>query len=77
MVGLRKLSNNRNNKENEYREAGSMTEVQAFPSKDPAVRKVSDKLGVRLQVGSVGEAGRSSAQADQNGVPWEQANPVW
>lgn len=68
MVGLRKLSNNRN-KENEYREAGSMTEVQAFPSKDPAVRKVSDKLGVRLQVGSVGEAGRSSAQADRNGVP--------
>ncbi|KFQ48937.1 hypothetical protein N333_03568 [Nestor notabilis] len=41
MVGLRKLSNNRNNKENEYREAGSMTEVQAFLSKDPAVRKVS------------------------------------
>ncbi|KAM9011252.1 uncharacterized protein PRD47_009675 [Ara ararauna] len=42
MVGPRKLSNNRNNKENEYREADSMTEVQAFPSKDPAVRKGLD-----------------------------------
>lgn len=48
MVGLRKSSNNRNNKENEFREAGSMAEGQAFPSKDPAVRKVSDKLGARL-----------------------------
>lgn len=55
MVGLRKSSNNRNNKENEFREAGSMAEAQAFPSKDPAVRKVSDKLGARLRVGPVGE----------------------
>lgn len=63
MSGLRKLSNNRNNKENEFTEAGSMAEGQAFPSKDPAARKVSDKLGARLRVGSVGEAGRSSAHA--------------
>ncbi|KAF1508948.1 hypothetical protein FQV19_0002489, partial [Eudyptula minor] len=49
MVGLRKSSNNRNNKENEFREAGSMAEGQAFPSKDPAVKKVSDKLGARPQ----------------------------
>ncbi|XP_071419976.1 uncharacterized protein [Pithys albifrons albifrons] len=41
MVGLRKSSNNRN-KENEFREAGSMAEGQAFPSKDPAVRKGLD-----------------------------------
>ncbi|KAM6067144.1 uncharacterized protein VSU04_006574 isoform 1-T4 [Chlamydotis macqueenii] len=39
MVGLRKSSNNKNNKENEFREAGGMAEEQAFPSKDPAVRK--------------------------------------
>lgn len=45
IVGLKKSSNNRNNKENEFREAGSMAEGQAFLSKDPAVRKVSDKLG--------------------------------
>ncbi|XP_056351359.1 uncharacterized protein LOC130255066 isoform X5 [Oenanthe melanoleuca] len=42
MVGLRKSSNNRNNKENEFREAGSMAEGQAFLSKDPAVRKALD-----------------------------------
>ncbi|XP_066047444.1 uncharacterized protein [Chamaea fasciata] len=42
MVGLRKSSNNRNNKENEFREVGSMAEGQAFLSKDPAVRKVLD-----------------------------------
>lgn len=48
MSGLRKLSNNRNNKENEFTETGSMAEGQAFPSKDPAARKVSDKLGARL-----------------------------
>ncbi|XP_014811845.1 PREDICTED: uncharacterized protein LOC106896386 isoform X2 [Calidris pugnax] len=42
MAGLRKSSNNRNNKENEFREAGSMAEGQAFPSKDPAVRKGVD-----------------------------------
>ncbi|XP_027575263.1 uncharacterized protein LOC113987100 isoform X4 [Pipra filicauda] len=41
MVGLRKSSNNRN-KENEFREAGSMAEGQAFPSKDPSVRKGLD-----------------------------------
>ncbi|XP_032922317.1 uncharacterized protein LOC116999590 isoform X1 [Catharus ustulatus] len=41
IVGLRKSSNNRNNKENEFREAGSM-EGQAFLSKDPAVRKALD-----------------------------------
>ncbi|XP_074881983.1 uncharacterized protein LOC142030168 [Buteo buteo] len=40
--GLRKSSNNRNNKENEFREAGNMAERQAFPSKDPAVRKGLD-----------------------------------
>lgn len=45
MVGLRKASNNRNNKENEFGEVGSMTEGQAILSKDPAIRKVSDKLG--------------------------------
>lgn len=48
MVGLRKLSSNRNNKENEFREADSMAERQAFSSKDPAVRKVSAKLGARI-----------------------------
>lgn len=48
MVGLRKSSNNRNNKENEFREVGSMAEGQAFLSKDPAVKKVSDKPGARL-----------------------------
>ncbi|XP_027505325.1 uncharacterized protein LOC113950124 isoform X2 [Corapipo altera] len=42
MVGLRKSSNNRNNKENEFREAGSMAEGQAFLSKDPSVRKGLD-----------------------------------
>nr|XP_047925100.1 uncharacterized protein LOC106029971 isoform X2 [Anser cygnoides] len=42
MSGLRKLSNNRNNKENEFTEAGSMAEGQAFPSKDPAARKGLD-----------------------------------
>ncbi|XP_010156123.1 PREDICTED: uncharacterized protein LOC104514212, partial [Eurypyga helias] len=42
MVWLRKSSNNRNNKENEFREAGSMAEGQAFPTKDPAVRKGLD-----------------------------------
>lgn len=56
--GLRKPSNNRNNKENEFREAGNMAERQAFLSKDPVVRKVSDKLGARLRVGPVGEAGK-------------------
>lgn len=76
MMGLRKSSNNWNNKENEFREAGSMAEGQAFPSKDPGVRKVSDRLGARIQVEPVGEAGRSSAQAEQGGVPGEQANPV-
>ncbi|XP_039583216.1 uncharacterized protein LOC120510917 isoform X1 [Passer montanus] len=42
MMGLRKSSNNRNNKENEFREVGSMAEGQAFLSKDPAVRKALD-----------------------------------
>ncbi|XP_068875562.1 uncharacterized protein [Aphelocoma coerulescens] len=42
MVGLRKSSNNRNNKENEFREVGSMAEGQAFLSKDPAVKKALD-----------------------------------
>ncbi|XP_032551076.1 uncharacterized protein LOC116790326 isoform X5 [Chiroxiphia lanceolata] len=42
MVGLRKSSNNRNNKENEFREADSMAEGQAFLSKDPSVRKGLD-----------------------------------
>ncbi|XP_069720255.1 uncharacterized protein [Phaenicophaeus curvirostris] len=41
MVGLRRLSNYRN-KENEFREAGSMAEGQTFPSKDHAVRKGLD-----------------------------------
>lgn len=76
MVGLRKSSNNRNNKENEFREAGSMAEGQALPSKDLAVRKVSNKIGARLQEGPVGEAGRSSAQAGQSGVLAGQANSV-
>lgn len=57
MAGLRKSSNNRNNKENEFREAGSMAEGQAFPSKDPAIRKVSDELGAKRRVGPVGDAG--------------------
>ncbi|KFP27941.1 hypothetical protein N325_07037, partial [Colius striatus] len=47
-AGLRKPAHNRNNKENEFREAVSMPEGQARPPKDPAVRKVSDKLGARL-----------------------------
>ncbi|XP_053927217.1 uncharacterized protein LOC104060060 isoform X2 [Cuculus canorus] len=42
MVGLRKLSNYTNNKENEFQEAGGMAEGQAFPSKDHAVRKGLD-----------------------------------
>ncbi|RLW04118.1 hypothetical protein DV515_00006043 [Chloebia gouldiae] len=42
MMGLRLSSNNRNNKENEFREVGSMAEGQAFLSKDPAVRKALD-----------------------------------
>ncbi|KFU91975.1 hypothetical protein M959_03561 [Chaetura pelagica] len=41
-VGLRKSSNNKNNKENEFREASSMVEGEAFPSKDPALRKGLD-----------------------------------
>lgn len=57
MAGLRKSSNNRNNKENEFREAGSMAEGQAFPSKDPAIRKVSDELGAKHRVEPVGDAG--------------------
>ncbi|KAF2982945.1 hypothetical protein EK904_005880 [Melospiza melodia maxima] len=42
MMGLRKSANNKNNKENEFREVGSMAEGQAFLSKDPAVRKALD-----------------------------------
>ncbi|KFP87769.1 hypothetical protein N311_03060, partial [Apaloderma vittatum] len=42
MAGLRKSSNNRNNKENEFREAGSVAEGQTFPTKDSAVRKGLD-----------------------------------
>ncbi|KAM6264223.1 uncharacterized protein M6G45_005625 isoform 4-T4 [Spheniscus humboldti] len=42
MVGLRKSPNNKNNKENVFREAGCMAEGQAFPSKDPAVKKGLD-----------------------------------
>ncbi|OPJ84525.1 hypothetical protein AV530_015918 [Patagioenas fasciata monilis] len=42
MVGLRKSSNNWNNKENEFREAGSMAEGQAFLLKDSGVRKGLD-----------------------------------
>lgn len=76
MVGLRKSPNNWNNKENEFREAGSVAEGQAFPSKDAGVRKVSDRLGARIQVEPVGEAGRSSAQAEQGEVRGEQAKPV-
>ncbi|KAM9380058.1 uncharacterized protein LRP34_003838 [Phaethornis superciliosus] len=41
VVGLRKQSNNKNNKENEFREAGGMAEGQALP-KDPADRKGLD-----------------------------------
>lgn len=53
-----------------------MAEGQAFLSKDPAVRKVSEKLGTWLWEGPVGEAEGSSAQADQSEVPGEQANLV-
>ncbi|XP_064369955.1 uncharacterized protein LOC112980235 isoform X3 [Dromaius novaehollandiae] len=42
MIGLRKSSNNRSNKENEFREACGVAEGQAFPPKDPAVRKGLD-----------------------------------
>ncbi|XP_067995860.1 uncharacterized protein [Melanerpes formicivorus] len=48
MVGLRKLTNNRN-KENEFREAGSMAEGQAFPSKDPALRKSESHAWGRMR----------------------------
>ncbi|XP_071604196.1 uncharacterized protein [Heliangelus exortis] len=41
VVGLRKQPNNKNNKENEFREAGGMAEGQALP-KDPADRKGLD-----------------------------------
>ncbi|XP_062436183.1 uncharacterized protein LOC134142741 [Rhea pennata] len=42
MIGLRKSSNNRSNKENEFREASGTAEGQAFLSKHPAVRKGLD-----------------------------------
>ena len=75
-AGLRRSSNNRNNKENEFRERGSTAEGQGFPFRDAAVRKVSGKLGARPRVGPVGEAGRSSAWAERSGVLGGQANPV-
>ncbi|XP_075278898.1 uncharacterized protein LOC142361605 isoform X3 [Opisthocomus hoazin] len=41
-AGLRRSSNNRNNKENEFRERGSTAEGQGFPFRDAAVRKGLD-----------------------------------